>query len=441
MSETVFILYFFNLLSLKNKKIFTKLWPVWIVLIFYTTLMTFKYDLTFFREIDNLLSRHLNLQLNNLTDVIFTTIITSFILYRGWKQLSFLQRIFWISTVNFIIIAVVFGYKVILNYRYEFIAANPDSFGVGVIDSVLFDFDYFMMTMMLFFAFILTKKVIQPSFIRERRPNTRTLVYLVGISFLSVWILVYLAKNIGVPFYLSRYAIIAVIVSVIIINNLIWLIYKEQELHYQEVTQIEIEKALFESKVKEFERMEQQTKEMEKFRHDLKNQYITLFSLLKNKEIQSVQEMISANIETIDSFDSFYTNHLFINSFLNVKNKEAQSKGIKLVIKVFLPEKITISPDILGVVIGNLLDNAFAAVSRSQFEEQQVDCIIKYLDNNLLIEVKNRFDILELQQRASRKELGYGIKNIQRTVENLNGIYKQWIEDETFYTSILFFEV
>ncbi|MHC5226839.1 GHKL domain-containing protein [Enterococcus sp. LJL99] len=58
-----------------------------------------------------------------------------------------------------------------------------------------------------------------------------------------------------------------------------------------------------------------------------------------------------------------------------------------------------------------------------------------------MIEVKNRFDVLELEQRASRKELGYGIKNIQRTVENHNGIYKQWIEDETFYTSILFWGV
>lgn len=441
MSETVLILYFFNLLSLKNKKVLIKFWPVWTFVVLYTTLMVVKSELVYFIEIDNYLYWYFNLSLNNFTDVIFTTIITFFILYREWQQLSFLQRIFWVSTINFIIIAVVFGYKVILNYRFEVIAANPSVYGIGLMDRILYDFNYFVMTIMLFFAFFLTKKVIRPSFVRERRPNTRTLIYLVGISFLSVWILVYLAKNVGVPFYLSKNAINAVIVSVIIINSLVWLIYKEQELHYQEVTQIEIEKILFESKVKEFERIQQQTKEMEKFRHDLKNQSITLFSLLKNQEIQLAQEMIENNLETIDSFDTFYTNHLFMNAFLNMKNKEAQSKGIALVIKVFLPEKLTISPDILGVVIGNLLDNAFAAVSRSQFEEKRVDCIIKFLDNNLLIEVKNHFDVLELEQRASRKELGYGIKNIQRTVENHNGIYKRWIEDETFYTSILFLGV
>lgn len=131
-----------------------------------------------------------------------------------------------------------------------------------------------------------------------------------------------------------------------------------------------------------------------------------------------------------------------LNYLLNEKKSIAESNGITLNVKSFLPEKIKLDTDIIAVVLGNLIDNALNAIGRlSNSKEKEISLLIKQLDKNLLIEISNGFDPVELTTRKNRRFEGIGIKNVKRIVEVNGGIYNQRVQDNHYIVSILLLHV
>lgn len=98
------------------------------------------------------------------------------------------------------------------------------------------------------------------------------------------------------------------------------------------------------------------------------------------------------------------------------KQTEALTKNIVLTAEVFLPSDLRIKNEILGIIIGNLLDNSYAAVLRHSLDEKEVSLKMKYLNKNLLIEVENAFDSAELISRIRDKKCQTGGRNLRRNL-------------------------
>ncbi|MNN47612.1 sensory histidine kinase DcuS [compost metagenome] len=177
-------------------------------------------------------------------------------------------------------------------------------------------------------------------------------------------------------------------------------------------------------------------------KHDLKNQYVVLMGMLSQGDIARAEKYLQNSIQKIEHIDYFFTNNYVLNYLLNEKKSIAESNGITLNVKSFLPEKINIDTDIFAVVLGNLIDNSLNAVLRlSNSKEKEISLLIKQFDNNLLIEISNGFDPVELTTRKNRRSEGIGIKNVKRIVEENGGIYNQWIQDNQYIVSILLLNV
>ncbi|MFJ7950697.1 sensor histidine kinase [Lysinibacillus sp. NPDC096418] len=229
---------------------------------------------------------------------------------------------------------------------------------------------------------------------------------------------------------------------IIYMNLCILYLYITLGKYYEKLEKTKTQKKVFESELKFFKQLKDSQSKLYSMKHDLKNQYVVLMGMLSQGDTTGAEKYLQNSIQKIEHIDYYFTNNYVLNYLLNEKISIAESNGITLNVKSFFPEKIKLDTDIFAVVLGNLIDNSINAVLRlSNSKEKEISLIIKQFDNNLLIEISNVFDTSELQTRKNRRFEGIGIKNVKRIVEEHDGIYNQWIQDNQYIVSILLLNV
>ena len=63
-----------------------------------------------------------------------------------------------------------------------------------------------------------------------------------------------------------------------------------------------------------------------------------------------------------------------LNSLIKVKVAKARKKGIEMTVKAFVPKRMSISFGDMGVIYGNLIDNAIEASMKMQREKAICGC-------------------------------------------------------------------
>lgn len=230
--------------------------------------------------------------------------------------------------------------------------------------------------------------------------------------------------------------------GIVYMNLCILYLYKTLKNYFEKLEIATKQKIAFESELKFYRQLKHSQARLYSMKHDLKNQYIVLMGMLSQGDTAGAKKYMQNSIQKIEHTDYFFTNNYVLNYLLNEKKSVAQSHGITFNVTSFLPERIKLDTDILAVVLGNLIDNSLnAALRLSHSQEKEISLLIKQLDNNLLIEISNRFDPAELQTRKNRQIEGIGVKNVKRIVEENGGIYKQWIQDHQYFVSILILDI
>lgn len=278
----------------------------------------------------------------------------------------------------------------------------------------------------------------------KKRPiNVLSLMALISIPIIiSVFVLV--ASVVSEITFINHpnFIFIFIVSFIIYINICILYLYKTLRNYYEKLEKTTTQKIVFESELKFFKQLKDSQSKLYSMKHDLKNQYVVLMGMLSQGDTAGAEKYLQNSIQKIEHIDYFFTNNYVLNYLLNEKKSIAESHGITLNVKSFLPEKINLDTDIFAVVLGNLIDNSLNAVLRlSNSKEKEISLLIKQFDNNLLIEISNVFDPVELKTRKYRQFEGIGIKNVKRIVEENGGIYNQWIQDHQYIVSILLLHV
>lgn len=278
--------------------------------------------------------------------------------------------------------------------------------------------------------------------LKKRPINVFLLMILISTPLISLFLL---STSVGSEVHVMNhpnFIYIMVTAFIIYINLCIFYLYKTLGNYFKKLEETTMQKKVFESELKFFKQLKDSQSKLYSIKHDLKNQYLVLMGMLSQGDTAEAEKYLQNSLQKIEHIDYFFTNNYVLNYLLNEKISIAESNGITLNVKSFLPEKINLNTDIFAVVLGNLIDNSLNAVLRlSNTEENEVSLLIKHFDNNLLIEISNAFDTAELQTRKNRRFEGIGIKNVQRIVEEHGGIYNQWIQDNHYIVSILLLNV
>lgn len=215
----------------------------------------------------------------------------------------------------------------------------------------------------------------------------------------------------------------AVLIVPIFMVLIIYLLFNCISKRYFENISLLMEKQV-EQQVEHYKKINKLTDDLREFRHDYKNHMICLQSLLNNKQYDEALSYVKSitNQEILDS-NKFFSGNQIADAILTDKNELAQKNNCKIIFDGSVSDEISVSN--LCTILSNALDNSIEACSKIDSDETQiidVKCVASELiqiirisnpnlDNNAVTETS----------KADRKNHGFGLSNIRRTVERMDG--------------------
>lgn len=215
----------------------------------------------------------------------------------------------------------------------------------------------------------------------------------------------------------------AVLIVPIFMVLIIYLLFNCISKQYFENISLLMEKQV-EQQVEHYKKINKLTDDLREFRHDYKNHMICLQSLLNNKQYDEALSYVKSitNQELLDS-NKFFSGNQIADAILTDKNELAQKNNCKIIFDGSVSDEISVSN--LCTILSNALDNSIEACSKIDSDETQiidVKCVASELiqiirisnpnlDNNAVTETS----------KADRKNHGFVLSNIRRTVERMDG--------------------
>ena len=234
------------------------------------------------------------------------------------------------------------------------------------------------------------------------------------------------------PDYLSVISLLSLIV--LSFSSLYFTLHLSQQQHAYYQNKLDKEQLQFQ--LRETQQSQEEYQRLQSLRHDLKNKHLTLLALLEENPDEA-REYLHSLTDSISGKQTFYSKNPTINFLLNQKLHDVEDE-IKLEIDCFVPQELSIQPDILAVILGNCLDNSISACLRlTDKSERTLSLNIRYFQQNLFISINNTFNEQEQETRKTRQRDGWGLRNVDALVQEYQGTIKRFKENGHYRTEIL----
>lgn len=234
------------------------------------------------------------------------------------------------------------------------------------------------------------------------------------------------------PDYLSVISLFSLIV--LSFSSLYFTLHLSQQQHADYQNKLDKEQLQFQ--LRETQQSQEEYQRLQSLRHDLKNKHLTLLALLEENPDEA-REYLHSLTDSISGKQTFYSKNPTINFLLNQKLHDVEDE-IELEIDCFVPQELSIQPDILAVILGNCLDNSISACLRlTDKSERTLALNIRYFQQNLFISINNTFNEQEQETRKTRQRDGWGLRNVDALVQEYQGTIKRFKENGYYRTEIL----
>ena len=234
------------------------------------------------------------------------------------------------------------------------------------------------------------------------------------------------------PDYLSVISLLSLIV--LSFSSLYFTLHLSQQQHAYYQNKLDKEQLQFQ--LRETQQSQEEYQRLQSLRHDLKNKHLTLLALLEENPDEA-REYLQSLTDSISGKQTFYSKNPTVNYLLNQKLHDVEDE-IALEIDCFIPQELSIQPDVLAVILGNCLDNSISACLRlTDKSERTLSLNIRYFQQNLFISINNTFNEQEQETRKTRQRDGWGLRNVDALVQEYQGTIKRFKENGRYRTEIL----
>ncbi len=173
-----------------------------------------------------------------------------------------------------------------------------------------------------------------------------------------------------------------------------------------------------------------------KVRHEMKSHMVNIKGLVAGEKYGEVEKYIEKLDDTIQGLDyKFCTGNAVTDVIINDKYRRAVKSGTAFSVKFDYRETDTISAFDMGIVLGNLLDNAIEACENLEQGKGHISLTLKRKNHFLLVEVENSFDgrlewkdgesIPVTMKQSSLPDIlmehGIGLKNVKDVADRYLG--------------------
>ena len=188
----------------------------------------------------------------------------------------------------------------------------------------------------------------------------------------------------------------------------------------------------YQSQIAAYKMLEEQYRQAERLRHDMKNHIIALSGLLESKDYRKMAEYLDTMEHNGNLSGGEMTGSTAVDAILYQKGTYAEQNNIPWECDVTIPKACGINEFDLCVLFGNLLDNAIEACERMQdIEARFINIMANAVKGCFLLEIKNSTHM------ENPEKHGIGLLNIDDVVRNYNGVMDIEVKDGVFTVSIL----
>lgn len=205
------------------------------------------------------------------------------------------------------------------------------------------------------------------------------------------------------------------------------LIYRQKE-YIETKTQLLFTDEQLKNQTAHYEELYRYQNELRMFRHDIKNKLSAIAGLLQNEKTREALEAIEKENEflTRSAAAVINTGNPALDASLQSKLLLAKRENIFLDVKLNIAQEIKIPPAELGVIVGNLLDNAIEGVQKTSDKDKKIIVEIVAIAGRVSFHTENK-----ISENTGKKTFttskedtvnhGFGLKSIKAIAEKYDG--------------------
>ncbi len=299
--------------------------------------------------------------------------------------------------------------------------------------------------LILFYVFAVFLRIFKKSKMNFGKKEWTFIITIFVASFLSLAVIqITLQKNDLSEQYIG--ILMAAELGLILINIICFFMMSILSNSHKAAEELSVMKQQDEIRKQYAENVKYRYDEIRRIRHDMKQSYTVLETLLsENRTLEAIDYIRSGRSAITKTEVLVDVGNDFVNSILNSKLSTAKQLGIEVICSSVKDISGVEAVD-LCTLLGNLLDNAIEAAEQCPLEKSLIEVKITSSDNKLVIQVTNSIKCSVLNENSELKstkpnpmEHGFGVRSIRLIAKKYSGTIKYFEEDDTLSCRVILY--
>ena len=233
------------------------------------------------------------------------------------------------------------------------------------------------------------------------------------------------------PDYMVFFMAVQLFVNIMIVFYVEALRKNEKEKYLAELTEQH-----YHLQIEYYQQLLEKQQETKALWHDIKKYTAAMQAVAAQNDSEQLRQIAQAAADAYERVkDISAVGNPVVDALLNQYLRSAKENQIQVLLDITIPEVLAISTLLLSVVIGNTFDNAIEACRLIAPEKRMIHLQLRKQNRILFYSIENPYIDAVTQLRVG-KHHGYGLKNVERAVNQNNGNFQLEKVDGNFIVQI-----
>ena len=260
------------------------------------------------------------------------------------------------------------------------------------------------------------------------------LLHLISIQLASIsvcYVVQCHAADKDFPDYMVFFMAVLLFVNIMIVFYVEALRKNEKEKYLAELTEQH-----YHLQIEYYQQLLEKQQETKALWHDIKKYTTAMQAVAAQNDSEQLRQIAQAAADAYERVkDISAVGNPVVDALLNQYLRSAKENQIQVLLDITIPEVLAISTLLLSVVIGNTFDNAIEACRLIAPEKRVIHLQLRKQNRILFYSIENPYIDAVTQLRVG-KHHGYGLKNVERAVNQNNGNFQVEKVDGNFIVQI-----
>lgn len=221
------------------------------------------------------------------------------------------------------------------------------------------------------------------------------------------------------PDYMVFFMAVLLFVNIMIVFYVEALRKNEKEKYLAELTEQH-----YHLQIEYYQQLLEKQQETKALWHDIKKYTAAMQAVAAQNDSEQLRQIAQATEDAYERVkDISAVGNPVVDALLNQYLRSAKENQIQVLLDITIPEVLAISTLLLSVVIGNTFDNAIEACRLIAPEKRVIHLQLRKQNRILFYSIENPYIDAVTQLRVG-KHHGYGLKNVERAVNQNNGNFQ-----------------